>query len=398
MGLGNPQIGNSTVSIRPGEAIVRIVHIQFGKVNPDALNGVSKLGHWMATYQFRLGHDVEVWGLAKSMTLTPRPREYKMRLFPITRLRTTLGPEIRAALSLLEPGTWVHFHSVFCPEFSSIAAVLRKRGIRYGVTPHGGYSPGVLRKNALRKRLYIAMREQRYLAGASWIQATGLGEVKDILSIAPDVNIGLIPNGQELDLLKGVEVSQMASEHPVIGYCGRLTIHQKGLDFLLPGFSAYRSSGGCGQLWLVGDDPDRPIVERMAAEGGFQNDVKFFGAMNGTAKLEVIANFDLFIHSSRWEGLPTACLEAASLGKPLLVSRETNLAEYVERSGAGLVLDETSAPGVMRALLRAQRLNEDNQLREMGAKARLLVEKEFSWEENAMRFVAAIAATGFRAH
>jgi glycosyltransferase involved in cell wall biosynthesis len=373
---------------------VRIVHILFGKVNPDTLNGVSKLGHWMATYQHRLGHDVEVWGLAKTMTLTPRPREYKMHLFPITHLRVTLGSEIKNALEELEPGTWVHFHSVFCPEFSCIASLLRKRGIRYGATPHGGYSPGVMKKNPYKKRLYVAMCERRYLAGASWVQATGLGECNDILAIAPAAHVSLIPNGQVLDLLDGIEVPQMMSEPPVIGYCGRLSIYQKGLDYLLPGFSAYKSNGGRGQLWLVGDDVDRPAVERMAEDGGFEKDVRFFGAMTGSAKLKVIANFDAFIHCSRWEGLPTACLEAASLGKPLLVSRETNLAEYVERNGAGLVLDETSAAGVARALVRTQVLHEDGQLSKMGQNARSLIEKEFSWEENARSFVAAIRAAG----
>jgi glycosyltransferase involved in cell wall biosynthesis len=371
---------------------VRIVHILFGKVNPDTLNGVSKVGHWMATSQHRLGHDVEVWGLARTMTLTPRLREYKMRLFPITRLRVTLGAEIKAALERLEPGTWVHFHSVFCPEYSGIAGVLRDRGIRYGVTPHGGYSPYVMRKNRLKKLLYFSMLERRYLAGASWVQALGISEVDDIILVAPNAKIGLIPNGQALDLLTGIRVPEMESEHPVIGYCGRLTIRQKGLDYLLHGFSAYKATGGRGQLWLIGDDVDRRAVERMAAEGGFQSDVKFFGAMIGAAKLEVIANFDVFVHSSRWEGLPTACLEAASLGKPLLVSRETNLADYVEQSCAGLVLDETSAGGVTRALERVRRLYEDGQLRQMGENARLLIEKEFSWEENARRFVAAVAA------
>jgi len=111
--------------------------------------------------------------------------------------------------------------------------------------------------------------------------------------------------------------------------------------------------------------------------------------MSGTAKLKVISNFDAFIHSSRWEGLPMACLEAASLGRPLVISRGTNLAEYVEKSGAGLVLDETSAAGVERALERVQRLYDHDQLLEMSKNALSLIEKEFSWEENARSFVAA---------
>ena len=83
-----------------------------------------------------------------------------------------------------------------------------------------------------------------------------------------------------------------------------------------------------------------------------------------------------------------ACLEAASLGKPLLVSQETNLAEYVEQSRAGLVLDETSAAGVARALERVDRLYENNQLLQMSKNALMLVEKEFSWDENASKFIA----------
>jgi glycosyltransferase involved in cell wall biosynthesis len=85
-------------------------------------------------------------------------------------------------------------------------------------------------------------------------------------------------------------------------------------------------------------------------------------------------------------------MEAAALGRPLLISRETNMAEYVERSGAGLVLDETSAAGVARVLDRASRLYEANELQQMGENARALIEKEFRWEENARSFIAAIAA------
>jgi len=369
---------------------MRIVHILLGKVNPDTLNGLSKLGHWMATYQHRLGHDVEVWGLADSMNLTPRKREYRMRLLPITRLRMNLSEEVKRAVAELEQGTWVHFHSVFCPEFSSIARLLRKRGIHYGVTPHGGYSPGVMNKDPLKKRLYVALRERRYLEGASWAQATGAGEVKDILALAPTVRVELVANGQQQDLLDGVDVPQMEAEHPVIGFCGRLSILQKGLDFLLPGFAKYKAAGGRGQLWLIGDDSDRPAVEQMARDGGFEKDIRFFGAMTGTEKLVVIANFDVFIHSSRWEGLPTACLEAAALGKPLLVSRETNLGEHVERSQCGLVLDETSVEGVKRVLERMEAAYAQGEVVHMGENARALIAREFSWEENARRFVSAI--------
>jgi hypothetical protein len=118
---------------------MHIVHIVVGKVNPDSLNGVSKVVHWMATAQTELGHDVEVWGLVKSTTPSRLARSFNLRLFPMTRLRFILGRELRAAIEALETGAWVQFHSVFCLEFPAIARRLRRRGIAYGVTPHGGY-------------------------------------------------------------------------------------------------------------------------------------------------------------------------------------------------------------------------------------------------------------------
>jgi glycosyltransferase involved in cell wall biosynthesis len=368
---------------------MHIVHILKGKANPETLNGVNKVVHWMATVQTSLGHDVEVWGITKSVNRQRKDAfNYKLRLMPQLPFRAIVAKEIKKAIAELDRDAYVHFHCVFAPEFPGIARILNKRGIPYGITPHGAYSPGVMNKNRFLKRLYMALRERRYVAGASWVQATGCGEVNDIYAIAPRVKAVLIPNGQERDLLAGIEVPQMTSERPVIGYCGRLSILQKGLDYLVNGFSAYKSSGGRGQLWLIGDDVDRPTVEHMVAEGGVNNDVRFFGTMSGVEKLKIIANFDVFIHSSRWEGLPMACLEAASLGKPLLVSQETNLAEYVEQSRAGLVLDETSAAGVARALERVDRLYENNQLLQMSKNALMLVEKEFSWDENASKFIA----------
>jgi len=372
---------------------MRIIHILKGKANPGTLNGVNRVVHWMATYQTRLGHDVEVWGLSASMIPPSNAREYSLRIFPVTRLRVTIGRELKAALNHVEPGAWIHFHSVFIPEFPEIARQLRKRGLAYGITPHNGYAPGVFKKSPLKKHLYVTLREAKYLRSAAWIQIVGQSERKDILRIAPVAHIVPIPNGQEVLPVRLASASFDAAR-PLIGFCGRLDAQSKGLDYLIDGFAAYKASGGRGELWLIGDGGDRAQLEKQAAQSGAQAQIRFFGVKFGEEKLNMVACLDAFIHSSRWDVLPGACLEAAALGRPLLVSRETNLAEYVERSGAGLVLDETSSAGVERALRRVQQLYDCDQLRRMGENARQLIEAEFRWEENAERFIAAITASG----
>jgi glycosyltransferase involved in cell wall biosynthesis len=370
---------------------MRIVHIVLGKVNPDSLNGVSRVVHWMATSQFRQGHNVEVWGLAASTSMAPRSREYTMRVFPMTLLRFKLGTELKAAIAGLQSGTWVQFHSVFCAEFPAISRALRKRGFAYGVTPHGGYAVGVFQKNPWKKRLYFALLEAGYLRNAAWMQAIGEIEIERFHRIAPGIPVVLIPNCQDpLPACAGVAPAHV--ERPLIGFCGRLHNEPKGLDYLIEGFAAYKAEGGAGQLWLIGDGEDRAELEKQAAQSGAQSHICFLGEKHGQEKFNLVASVDAFIHSSRRDVIPGACLEAAALGRPLLVSRETNLAGYVEGSRAGLVLDETSAAGVTRALKRVERLYKDNQLRQMGENARLLIEREFRWEENAKSFVAAIRA------
>jgi len=355
------------------------------------LNGVNRVVHWMAASQMRLGHEVEVWGLAESMTPPTHPREYRLRLFPLTWPRVTLAPAMKAALATLEPGTWVHFHSVFIPEYPAIARLLRECGFAYSITPHGGYDPGRFRKHRGQKRFYFAAREASYLRNAAWIQTIGVSEIQDILCLAPQARVVSIANCQHSIPARTVALP-INVERPLFGYCGRLATEHKGLDYLLAGFAAYKAKGGTGELWLIGDGEDRASLERQAAENGSAAQVRFLGVRQGEEKLDLVASLDAFIHSSRWDVLPGACLEAAALGRPLVISRETNLAEYVERGRAGLVLDETSAAGVERALECVRQLYENSQLEPMGENARLLIETEFRWEENAKAFVAAINA------
>jgi glycosyltransferase involved in cell wall biosynthesis len=370
---------------------MHIVHILQGKANPNTLNGVNRALHEMATHQARLGHEVEVWGLSASPTLPPHEREYKLRVFLMTNLRVTLGRELKSALAALDPGAWVQFHSSFIPEFPAIARWLKKHGFTYGITPHNGYAPGVFSKNPWKKHLYVFLREAKYLRQAAWIQYIGQTEVLDIRRMAPRVRLVPIPNGQKLLEAHPEPLSDQV-QRPLIVFCGRLHTQSKGLDFLIDGFAVYKAKGGSGELWIIGDGENCAELERQAERSGACEHIQFLGVKTGDEKFNLVASCDAFIHSSRWDVLPGACLEAAALGRPLLVSRKTNLAEYIERNNAGLVMDEISAAGVERVLERVQKMYEAQLLQPMGRNARRMIENEFQWEKNASSFIAAIAA------
>ena len=55
-----------------------------------------------------------------------------------------------------------------------------------------------------------------------------------------------------------------------------------------------------------------------------------------------MSEFDSFVLTSRWEGMPTVLLDAAALGIPLIVVPETNFAGYVKEFGCGLIIEKNT--------------------------------------------------------
>jgi glycosyltransferase involved in cell wall biosynthesis len=174
---------------------------------------------------------------------------------------------------------------------------------------------------------------------------------------------------------------------PIFGYIGRLEISQKGLDLLLGGFSLYRKSGGLGLLHIVGSGSDLHELEAMVKRFEINSVVKFLGDRYGAAKEAELANYDVFIHTSRWEGMPLAVLEAAAFGKPLIVSRETNLSTYVQSWNAGYVLNDLSQSAICLALKEAERDFRSSVLLGKAKAATAMAAQEFNWDKIASALV-----------
>jgi glycosyltransferase involved in cell wall biosynthesis len=378
---------------------LRIIHMIPGTADPNSANGVNKVVHWLATNMVAQGHECEVWILLPTDEHTNHARTYKLVPFPGSRSQLGLTKDLHAALSNLPQGTWVQLHSVFVPQITSAAKLLHKRKIRFGITPHGGYlsdRSGRSIAGRIRKRLYLSIWEGWTLQKASLIHAIGQTEVDDLKSRFSSLHqITLIPNGFELPHHETVtdrspENSSGAQiTKPTITFCGRMVIFQKGLDILLEGFAGYRKSGGSLTLTMVGDGPDRPQLEALAKEYGIADFITWTGQIFGAPLRNILSSSTFFIHSSRFDVIPTACLEAASCGVPLIVSEETNLAEFVRESGCGLVLTPNTPTRLAELLAEAEGLGVAERTR-MGASAKLMIERDFTWSEISRHLVVAM--------
>jgi glycosyltransferase involved in cell wall biosynthesis len=95
-------------------------------------------------------------------------------------------------------------------------------------------------------------------------------------------------------------------------------IPHKGLHYLI---KAYRDIQTEKKLVIVGPSFYTQDYEKQLKEIA-QNDprILFLGVQQGKALKELYSNTYIFVHPSEQEGLPLTVLEAASFGRPLLLS------------------------------------------------------------------------------
>lgn len=166
----------------------------------------------------------------------------------------------------------------------------------------------------------------------------------------------------------------------VVGSVGRLT-RQKGYDLLLSAMPAVLRSYPGLQLLIVGEGHEQAALAGQAQSLGLAQAVRFLGRRSDVEAL--LGVFDLFVSSSRWEGLPTVLLESMAAGLPVVATRVSGTVELVAENVNGLLVPPEDPLALAEGLIRV--LDELPRFR-MGAEAhRYKIEAEFSMQGLARR-------------
>ncbi len=365
----------------------KVVHILLGKANPNRQNGVGVIVHDLATCQAE--HlDVEVWGITRRAETDPITRAYQLSLFKKTRSRFLIDQRLASNLASLQETDLVHLHGVLIPEYFSIARILTRNNVSWVVTPHGAYNEQSVRNHRLLKSLYLKVIDRFVLSNAKGVHVHSQREISFVSKKFALKNIVELPNGLNLQLANTPKHLTAHSGSPthdeeslVFGFCGRLAIEHKGLDILLEGFQSYIKNGGTGELWLIGGGEDLPQLKEHINKLCLGQTVKLFGAKYGDEKLKLISSMDVFVHTSRWEGMPMAVIEASGLSRPILISRETNMGQYVEKWNSGKVLETNDAEHIQAALKYFEHLAVTEGLDQLSEQSGKMAAEEFNWQK-----------------
>jgi glycosyltransferase involved in cell wall biosynthesis len=173
---------------------------------------------------------------------------------------------------------------------------------------------------------------------------------------------------------------------PVIGYVGRI-MPEKDLETWLRSVALVAKKYPGARFVLVGEGKDGVTLcqlEQLAASLGIAHQVYFPGYREDL--LAAYAAFDIFVLSSRREGLPNSILEAMALGLPVVTTDVAGAKELVVNQGTGFVLPQGDVSGIAHAILTL--MENDAVRRRMGQASRERVEQEFSFMSRLRRIEA----------
>lgn len=161
----------------------------------------------------------------------------------------------------------------------------------------------------------------------------------------------VVPNAADTDIFHPSARTPDAAPARLVN----VALHEeiKGLDVLLRGFARLANSHPDVGLELIGDGPLRGSLERLAAELGVADRVRFRGALAPRDVAEALRAADLFVLSSRSETLGSAVIEALCTGLPVVATAVGGVPEVVGEEDGTLVTPSdprSLATGVAAAL------------------------------------------------
>jgi len=200
-------------------------------------------------------------------------------------------------------------------------------------------------------------------------------------------------NFEVLDPLKRFEIKmKFFSKFPqkplgiTFGFIGQL-IERKGIDLLLAAFSILLKENANINLIIVGDGPLRTLVQEFLLK--HPSHINYFKFLDETDVKAFYLSIDILVVPSRFEDWGHAVNESLSAGTPVLSSDCVySSLDMIEDRVNGFIYNQSKQFGLLNAINDVI-LNRDL-LAEMGKNASLTINKSWTVEKSAMRWVNAL--------
>ncbi|MGZ6642073.1 MAG: glycosyltransferase [Solirubrobacteraceae bacterium] len=258
-------------------------------------------------------------------------------------------PKVAHAARLMQQDRVVHVHCHFANHPALAGLVVgRLTGLPYSFTAHGSDL------HVERRMLPEKVAEAAFVATVSEfnrrliVSECGGRFAEKVHVVRAGVDTHLFaPNGRHARPAGPLRVLCVGTLHEV-----------KGQAHLIEACRLLAADGVGIACRLVGDGPDRAMLERRAATAGLEGRVVLVGALTREQVSAELAAADVLVAPSvptragKREGIPVVLMEAMSSGLPVVASELSGIPELVEHDVSGLLVAPGDAAGLASALRR----------------------------------------------
>lgn len=300
---------------------MNILHVsQIGKLK----EGIGTVLYKLVPFQENLGNKVKVVSIFKNEVYPDLDIECIDSKKRFLNVINTINPDI------------VIFHSVYYLPYIKFYYLLLKNNIPYLIQMHGALSKQNYAKGKLKKWLANRLFFNKFLKNAKAIIYLNEEERENCIVKKINSKSLIIPNG--CDKVKLI-TNEILPNNPLdILYIGRIDMIHKGNDKLIEAIEILNNEGynECKvSVYANPNDPDLPLFKSKIEK--FSGLIEYKGGIYGEDKDRRMRKADLFILTSRYEGMPMGILEALSYGIPCIVTPGTNMADIINKTSAGWV-------------------------------------------------------------
>ncbi len=164
---------------------------------------------------------------------------------------------------------------------------------------------------------------------------------------------------------------------------GRLS-PEKAQTLLVEAVAKLVKEGRDVQLRLIGDGPDRALIEREIQAQSLQNVVTLEGWVSNDSLRDLLESADAFALSSLYEGVPTVLIEAMSIGVPCVAPCIAGIPELIAHGKDGLLFAPADVDDLRKCIVEL--MDNDAHRQTIIANARSRVHLEYDIFSNSRRF------------
>lgn len=302
---------------------------------------------------------------------------------PTTPLRTRSEVDLRAVLRLAAAMKrrrcrLVHFHDAHSLAVGSAAASLAKVPIRI-ISRRVDFP---IRGNPLSRKKY-SKDIDRIIAISDGVRRVLVESGIDprLITVVPS-GIDFTPYEEATDSDYLHRELNFSRDDFLVGIVAHLADH-KGHTYLIQASRILKSQAPGIKIVIVGDGPLRLDLDRQVKQDGVSDMVFFLGFREDVPRL--LGSLDLFVLSSKLEGMGTSIMDAMASRLPVVATRVGGIPEVVVDGKTGLLVPPRDPEALAAAILKLYR---DRQMASrLGGEGFRVVHEKFSAQAMAGRII-----------